>query len=88
MAWGHSQQGSIDVRLRKVPQRIFLKYKETGTTAGIPGALTGWPVHLHPGIQQGPEIQEPEVDGGIGRGNRQGTRLGESRKLTVCMGAC
>lgn len=54
--WGHSQQGSIAVRLGKVPQRIFLKYKETGTSAGIPVALTGLPVPIHLGDQEGAQI--------------------------------
>lgn len=52
-ARGHSQQGSIDVRLGKVPQRIFLvKYKETGTSARVPVAPNEWSGSIHQGGAQ------------------------------------
>lgn len=76
MAWGgHSQQGSIAVRLGKVPQRIFLKYKETGTSAGIPVALTGWPVPIHLGKQEGPRYP------GLVHGRRERPREQTGNKI-------
>lgn len=61
VAWSHSEQGSIDVRLRKVPQIIFLKYKETGTSARVPVAPNEWPGHIH--SRRSPEVQEESLAG-------------------------